>query len=202
MPNRRQAWRRIALAGATPLLGGGLTLLLQGSQGRAAVAVPDDVCIVAPLMGWEGPAGPAMLAPRDIPAQARCPVCGMFPARQPRWAAQAIHADGAVHFLDSPLSLFLYLQRVERYAPGRQRSGIAALHVRDHETGRWLPAQQALFVHGSALSGPMKAGNLPAAADAAAAGRLIARHGGQALAYTTLAEELPPALQQLAPHRH
>lgn len=205
MPTRRQAWRRLALAGAT-LLGGGLAL--RASRGRAGGAAaapgtpPDDVCIVAPTLPWDGPAGSAMLAPRPIPEHARCPVCGMFPARQPQWAVQVIHADGAVHFLDSPLSLFHYLQRVERYAPGRQRSDIAALHVRDHDSGRWLAAQQAVYVQGSALGGPMRGGNLPALADAAAAARFTGRHGGRALSFAQLDAALPPELQRLVPHRH
>lgn len=200
MANRRQAWRRIALAGATPLLGGGLYLLVQepGAQAKAP-AVPDDVCIVAPTLAWDGTG--QRLAPRAIPAEARCPVCGMFPARQPRWAVQVLYADGQAHFLDSPLSLFHYLQQVARYAPGRQRAGVAAIHVSDHDSGRWLPAEQALYIHGSGLRGPMRSGNLPAVA-AGEAIRFTARHGGEAMSFASLARELPAALQKLTPHRH
>lgn len=202
MPNRRQAWGRIALAAATPLLGGGLYLLLQGSRAQAkpAAAVPDDVCIVSPTLAWDGQG--KRLAPRAIPAEARCPVCGMFPARQPRWAVQVIYADGHAHFLDSPLSLFHYLQQVARYAPGRQRADIAAIHVTEHASGRWLPAEQALYVHGSGLAGPMRSGNLPAVAAGDPSSRFTSRHGGEALSFAALAHELPAALQKLTPHRH
>lgn len=204
MLNRRQAWLHVALAGAAPLAGGGLYLLLskaweQGAQAAAAPAV-DDVCIVAPTLAWDGRGD--KLAPRAIPAEARCPVCGMFPARQPRWAVQLIYADGHAHFLDSPLSLFHYLQRVERYAPVRRRADIAALFVSDHDSGRWLRADKAVYVQGSALLGPMRSGNLPALASTEAAQRLIERHGGQALAFAVLDRQLPQALQRLAPHRH
>lgn len=201
MPNRRQAWRRIALAGATPLLGGGLYLLVQGpgAQAKATPAVPDDVCIVAPTLAWDGVG--QRLAPRAIPAEARCPVCGMFPARQPRWAVQVLYADGQAHFLDSPLSLFHYLQQVARYAPGRQRADIGAVHVTEHDSGRWLPAEQALYIHGSGLRGPMRSGNLPAVA-AGNASSFTDRHSGQAMSFASLARELPAALQKLTPHRH
>lgn len=158
--------------------------------------------MVAPTLAWDGPSTAAMLAPRDIPAEARCPVCGMFPARQPRWAVQLIYADGHAHFLDSPLSLFLYLQHVERYAPGRRRGDIAAIHVREHEGDGWLAADKALYVYCSDLPGPMGRGNLPAVAAGDAATRFIARHGGQLMSFALLDRELPSALQQLAPHRH
>jgi nitrous oxide reductase accessory protein NosL len=48
----------------------------------------------------------------------------------------------------------------------------------------------------------MRGGNLPALADAAAAGRFTARHGGRAMRFAQLARELPPELQRLAPYRH
>lgn len=201
MPTRRQAWQRLALIGAVPLAGLGAALLARDRQARSlAAAPPDDVCLYAPTLAWDGRGD--RLAPRDVPDDARCPVCGMFPARQPNWAAQVLYADGDAHHLDSPLSLFLYLQQVPRYAAGRQRADIAALHVREHETGRWLPAEQALYVHRSALAGPMRSGNLPATVAGEAASRFVARHGGQAMTFADLARELPAALQLLAPHRH
>lgn len=197
--NRRQAWLRMALAGTAPLAAGGLYRLARQAP---AAAPPDDVCIVAPTFAWDDHGGGDMRAPRTVPDEARCPVCGMFPARQPRWAVQLIYADGHAHFLDSPLSLFHYLQHVERYAPGRRRDEIAAIHVSEHDTGRWLPAEQALYVHGSTLAGPMRGGNLPAVGPGEATSRFMARHGGQALGFGVLARELPAALQRLAPHRH
>lgn len=202
LPNRRQAWLGLALTGGAALASGGFHLLAPVQRrGGAVAAPPDDVCIVAPTLAWDGRSGP-MLAPRPVPNAARCPVCGMFPARQPRWAVQLIYADGQAHFLDSPLSLFHYLRQVGRYAPGRRRADIAAIHVSEHDGGRWLAAEQALYVHGSTLLGPMRGGNLPAVAAGEAAARFTARHGGQALGFAALERELPATLQQLAPHRH
>lgn len=216
MLSRRRAWLRLAALGcAAPLAGGALHLGLrqagqQGVASAAPAAVPEDVCIFAPTLAWDG-RGEAR-APRAVPAEARCPVCGMFPARQPRWAVQLIYADGQAHFLDSPLSLFHYLQRVERYAPGRHRSELAAIYVSNHAHGtegaepgageRWLPARSAVYVHGSDLLGPMRGGNLPALASVEAAQRLCARHGGQPLSFAALEQALPQALQALVPHRH
>jgi copper chaperone NosL len=55
------------------------------------------------------------IAARPVPAEARCPVCGMYPARYPRWAAQLIFKDGKALFFDSPLELFRFLLDMGRY---------------------------------------------------------------------------------------
>lgn len=201
----RRHWLLLALAGvATPV---GLALHRRLAPSAAAPsglapALPDELCIAAPTHPWDASSGLARHAARTVPAKARCPVCGMFPARHPRWAAQAIHGDGAAHFFDSPVDLFLYLQRVPAYAPGRQRAELAALYVTAHDTGTWLAATQAVYVHGSALRGPMRQADLPALASAMAAARLSTRHGGRALDFATLVQALPPDLRRLASHRH
>lgn len=200
---QRRLWL-MGMAGAGLLSAGGALLLARRSpsaSGPSAVA-EDDICIVAPTFSYDPATGLPPTAARSVPADARCPVCGMFPARYPRWAAQVIFADGDVQFLDSPLSLFHYLQRVERYTTGRRRADVAAVYVADHGGGPWLPLEQAVFVHGSSQLGPMRSGNLPAFASAAEAQAFAARHGGQALAAATLQRGLPRDLQQLAPHTH
>lgn len=160
---------------------------------------PEDVCIVAPPQPYPASAG---LAARALPEQARCPVCGMFPARHPEWAAQVVFDNGDTQFLDSPLSLFLYLGRVARYTPGRSAAQIAAIHVRDLLSGEWLALEQAVFVQGSSARGPMRSGNLPAFASAAAAQRFIAQRGGEPRSAAQLRRALPPELLRQAPHRH
>jgi nitrous oxide reductase accessory protein NosL len=126
----------------------------------------------------------------------------MFPARNRRWAAQVIFSDGAVQYLDSPLSLFHYLQRVERYTPGRAAADIATRYVSDQATGEWLNADQAIYVHGSTLLGPMRAGNLPAYGSQDDARALIKLRGGVLTSAAALRQSLPTGLQKLAPHAH
>ncbi|WP_296447906.1 nitrous oxide reductase accessory protein NosL, partial [Rhodoferax sp. UBA5149] len=121
-------------------------------------------------------------APRPVPADARCPVCGMYPARSLEWAAQVVFDNGDTQFFDSPLTLFIYLQDVGRYTRGRQASEIAARYVSDASSGAWINAVDAVYVSGSAAVGPMRAGNLPAFADAAAAQRFASARGGLLLA--------------------
>lgn len=143
-----------------------------------------------------------MLAARAVPPEARCPVCGMYPARYPRWAAQVIYRDGDAHFFDSPLSYFLFLQAVERHARGRSGADIAARYVSDHGEGGWIDPAGAHFVHGSDATGPMRAGNLPAFARREAAEAFAARHGGRVIVAAEVDAALLRTLDTRAAHEH
>ena len=194
-------------------VGAALALLLalggQGWQLRTATprvqaaAVPEgDVCIVAPPSPYVRSSGLPVHAARPIPADARCPVCGMYPARSPDWAAQVIFDNGDAHFFDSPLSLFMYLQDVARYSPGRSAAQIVASYVNDVPHRRWTDAASAWYVHGSSARGPMRAGNLPAFADRADAERFAAQRGGQVLGFAAIDAALVAPLAGQGGHQH
>jgi len=208
-PGARPLTRRAALAGVLLLGSAGLgawSWKAQGSShgpaaGQGAGALPgpeEDVCIVAPPTPYNPSGGQPLTAPREVPVDARCPVCGMYPARSRAWAAQVIFADGDAYFFDSPLSLLQYLRDVARYTRGRSADGIVARYVTDTDSGQWIDAVQAAYVHGSTARGPMRAGNLPAFATPAAAAAFAARRGGRALAFSDIDA---PMLQTLAPGR-
>ena len=198
---RRRLLITVAATGGLAATAGASWLAWRQNSLRADVAI-DDVCIVAPTFAFDPASGLASTAAREVPMQARCPVCGMFPARNRRWAAQVIFFDGAVQYLDSPLSLFHYLQRVEHYTPGRGATDIAAVYVSDQVSGQWLDVGQAIYVHGSTLLGPMRAGNLPAYASESDALALISLRGGELMSAAQLRQSLPTGLQKLAPHAH
>lgn len=203
MPRRRLFLGLSLLGGAALVAGVGHRVWRdRPAPGSQADALPDDVCLVAPTFAYDAASGQPPEAAREVPHEARCPVCGMFPARQRRWAAQAIFANGDVQYLDSPLNLFLYLQNVPRYTAGQQAAGIVALYVTDLDTGEWVPAEQALYVHGSRLMGPMRSGNLPAFGSLAQAQAFIAQQGGEIRTMAQLRQALPASLGRLAPHDH
>ncbi|GMG93994.1 hypothetical protein Cmtc_52140 [Cupriavidus sp. TKC] len=166
---------------------------------RANPQVPTDICFVAPATPYDPASGIAPDAPRAVPVNARCPVCGAFPSRVPEWAAQVIFADGDAYFFDSPLSLFIYLRNLPRYAPSRTASEIAASYVRATEGGQWIATNEAVYVRGSSVPGPMRQGNLPAFEDVMAARHFISRHGGTVLHSPDITVQL---LQDLAPTMH
>ena len=199
----RKPTRRAALAAL--LLGTAGVAVWQWQARAAQGAIPsanlpgvgDDVCIVAPPTPYNPASGQALAAAREVPAEARCPVCGMYPARARAWAAQVIFADGDAYFFDSPLSLMLYLGNVAHYTRGRTADAIVARYVSDADTGAWVDARQAVYVAGSSALGPMRAGNLPAFAGAAAAQRFVQVQGGAVLAFSAIDAAL---LRGLAPN--
>jgi nitrous oxide reductase accessory protein NosL len=164
--------------------------------------VGNDLCIVAPATPFDPASGRDRLAPRPVPAEARCPVCGMYPARYPRWAAQTVFRDGAAHFFDSPADLFAFLQKVDRHDRRYTASDVAQSFVSDFDTGRWVEARQAFFVQGSSAFGPMRDADLPAFADRAAAETLARSRGGRVLAFAEVTPELVQSLSRNLHHRH
>ena len=203
-PPPRPATRRAVLAAL--LLGSTGLVAWQWPQrtprrpsGNAALeGIGDDVCVVAPPTPYDPASGKPLAAPRDVPADARCPVCGMYPARSRAWAGQVIFADGDAFFFDSPLSLMMYLGNVGHYTRGRTASAIVARYVTDMDSGAWVDAQQAVYVAGSSALGPMRAGNLPAFADRGAAQRFVQARGGRILGFDAIDA---PLLTSLAPQR-
>lgn len=195
----RQSARRAALAvlllGATAAVGA--WRWPRGGSRTEAPAIGDDVCVVAPPTPYDPASGLALEAPREVPADARCPVCGMYPARARNWAAQVIFSNGDAQFFDSPLSLMMYLGNVAHYTRGRTAQDVVARYVSDMATSAWVRAQDAVYVAGSSARGPMRAGNLPAFARAEAAKAFAQRHGGRTMAWGDVDAAL---LRALAPN--
>lgn len=206
-PSRRQAvFAGVAGVGALVAATVAWKLYLPGPNlVVAGQPLPDDVCVVAPPTPFDPASGQRLEAPRAIPTDARCPVCGMYPARSAEWAAQIIFANGDAHFFDSPLSLFQYLADVAKYSQGRTAQELVARYVTDAETKTWIAAETAMYVDGSSARGPMRAGNLPAFASTEAARRFAERRGGKVLAFgqvdAAVLERLAPGRTE-EPHTH
>lgn len=181
-------WRLGRWPGQTPAL----------APAPADVTGLDDFCITAPAMAYDARSGLAPDAPRPVPADARCPVCGMFPARQPLWAGQAVYRDGAAHFFDSPVDLMQFLTAVERYSAGRSAADVHTSWVTDAAGRGWVELTKAWFVHGSDALGPMRRGDLPAFADEAGAAEFASRRGGRVLTFEAVT---PAILKSLAVER-
>ena len=184
---RALAFALVLLAALATWAGWSAFFPVKSPLSTAALEPEDDVCLVAPPTPYDPRSAQPLSAARAIPVQARCPVCGMFPARAPEWAAQAILSNGDAHFFDSPLSLFLFLQDVARYSSGHSRADLIALYVSDsaqRSAPQWVDARMAFYVHGSNARGPMRAGNLPAFAQQEAAQAFAQHRGGRVLRFS------------------
>ena len=186
---RQWLWMSGGLAGAG-LFGAAWTYFRWRAKAAALENLALEICGIAPPsvppIAFDSASGLPADAPRPIAADARCPVCGMYPARRPRWAAQALYRDHAAHYFDSPVDLMQFLSHMARYAAGRSAADVRSRWVTDSASGAWVALEQAWFVQGSDALGPMRCADLPAFGDRAQAAEFVRRHGGQALAFNAL----------------
>lgn len=96
---------------------------------------------------WAAPVAPG---PKD-----KCPVCGMFVKKYPSWVATVEFSTGSPAHFDGAKDMFIYLQNLPRYTPGRTTAMIRALWVKDYYSLTPIDAQKAYYVIGSKVYGPM-----------------------------------------------
>lgn len=200
--SRRLGWAMAVVAVLAAMVWWSLPAIQTALAPEAAPVLDPDVCVVAPPTPYDPASGLPLQAARPVPADVRCPVCGMYPARAPDWAAQVIFLNGDAQFFDSPLSLFMYLNDVARYSPGRSADDIVARYVTDVSSKSWADAGSAFYVHGSSAKGPMRAGNLPAFASRGAAQQFAAQRGGEVRAFGAIDPALVEQLGGQASHNH
>ena len=101
------------------------------------------------------PAGAAGFKAQKPGKGDKCPVCGMFVAKYPDFAAQVQFRDGRTVHFDGPKDLFKYYQNIPRYSPGLKQADIAVILVTSYYTLAPIDALTAWFVTGSDVYGPM-----------------------------------------------
>lgn len=90
----------------------------------------------------------------EVPQDAKCPVCGMFVAKYPKWAAQ-IKCEKHQHFFDGVKDMMKFYFNSEHYGHDLKRSTNKEIFVTDYYTIEKVKAQNAFFVVGSNVYGPM-----------------------------------------------
>jgi len=101
---------------------------------------------------------PSLAADHAAPAQAakeKCPVCGMFVSKYPDWAGTIQFNDGSHAAFDGPKDLFTYYLDLRKYNPGKSRSAITAIRVKDYYSLSIIDGRSAYYVIGSDVYGPM-----------------------------------------------
>ncbi len=106
--------------------------------------------LVAISMASAGEKGPVTLTVKD-----KCPVCGMFVARYPDFAAEILFKDGSHAAFDGTKDMFKYYFNLAKYNPSKKAVDIAAIYVTDYYDLKWIDAYQAFYVEGSDVYGPM-----------------------------------------------
>ena len=91
----------------------------------------------------------------EITKQDRCPVCGMFVYKYPKWVAQIYFNDGSAYFYDGAKDMFKHIFNTVQYTPGKSADMMTEILVTDYYEVELIDAKSAYYVIGSDVLGPM-----------------------------------------------
>ncbi|MSN27293.1 MAG: nitrous oxide reductase accessory protein NosL [Geobacter sp.] len=106
-------------------------------------------------------ASAASKAVEAIPANAKCPVCGMFVAKYPDWSATVRFKNGTTQHFDGPKDLLTCYLDTTHYLPGKRQADMVALGVKEYYSLEIIDPRAAYFVIGSDVYGPMGSELIP-----------------------------------------
>ena len=140
------------------------------------------------------------VTPQVIPDDVKCGKCGMFPAHYPQWQTQIIFKDGSMTPFDGCKCMFGFMNNMQKFDTAHTKDDIAAIFVRDFNTGDWLDAKTAHFVIGSDAMGPMGKELIPFK-DEQSAEAFQKEHGGDMAAFDAITmETLKPLMGKMNGH--
>lgn len=85
----------------------------------------------------------------------KCPVCGMFVAKYPDFAAEIIFKDGSYAVFDGVKDMFKYYFNLKKYNPSKSESDIDSIYVTEYYKLALIDGLKAYYVIGSDIYGPM-----------------------------------------------
>ena len=126
-------------------------------------------------------------APPPAPAATeKCPVCGMFVAKYPDWAASVVFKDGSISYCDGVKDVRRLLLEPARFGARQGLAEMAQVWVRDYYTLQPIDAATAFYVVGSDVFGPMGKELIPFAQRADAEEFLRDHHGERVVAFAAI----------------
>jgi len=127
----------------------------------------------------------------------RCPVCGMFVYKYPKWVAQIIFKDGTSYFYDGAKDMFKHIFDTAKYTPGKSAENIKDIYVTDYYEVELVDAKSAFYVTGSDVLGPMGHELLPFK-DQESAQEFLEDHKGKSIIRF---QDVTPAIIESLDHR-
>jgi copper chaperone NosL len=120
----------------------------------------------------------------------KCPVCGMFVAKYPDFAAQVRFKDGSRAFFDGAKDMFKYYLNLAKYNPGKKQEDVATVYVTDYYDLKPVDGTKAYFVIGSTVYGPMGKELIPFEHEDAARDFMVDHSGAAALRFKDVTLEV------------
>lgn len=111
-----------------------------------------------------------------VPPRSKCPVCGMFVDKYPRWAAMAVSETAKEYYFDGVKDMAKFILNRSLY--DKDTSALKSLFVTDYYTQSKLNAREAVYVIKSDVYGPMGHELIPFQTRSDAEG-FIRDHGGE-----------------------
>ncbi len=134
-------------------------------------------------------------SPPAPPANAKCPVCGMFVAKFPKWVGVIRFGDSSYAWFDGTKDLFTYLLDPAKHDPAGKRMDIAAVYVKDYYTLGTIDGRSAFYVFGSDVLGPMGKELVPFAKKDDAEGFLRDHRGKKVLRFDEITRTTLKAME-------
>ncbi|MCK4441479.1 MAG: nitrous oxide reductase accessory protein NosL [Sulfurovaceae bacterium] len=112
----------------------------------------------------------------------RCPVCGMFVYKYPRWVAQIVYIDNKKFSFDGVKDLMKFYLNINKYDTNDilLKYNIAKILVTDYYSQKVIDGTKAYFVIGSDVTGPMGNEFIPFAQESDAK-TFMSDHNGKAI---------------------
>lgn len=90
-----------------------------------------------------------------VPEDVKCPVCGMFVAKYPKWVAQIKLKNTHSHYFDGVKDMMKFYIEPSKYNHNHSKEDILQINVTDYYSLDSIDAKEAFYVIGSNVYGPM-----------------------------------------------
>lgn len=90
----------------------------------------------------------------QVPDKAKCPVCGMFVSKYPKWAAKIV-TKGHTHYFDGVKDLMKFYFAPSKFGSSHTTEEFEEIRVTDYYTQNEIDGKKAFYVAHSNVFGPM-----------------------------------------------
>jgi nitrous oxide reductase accessory protein NosL len=127
----------------------------------------------------------------QVPSDAKCPVCGMFVSKYPKWAAR-MAVGGKVYYFDGVKDMMKYYIFDGDFPYDREK--ISTMMVTDYYTLEEIPAKEAYYVNDSDIFGPMGHELIPFKNEKSAKAFMDDHHGKGPVKFDEITDKMVMAL--------
>ena len=128
----------------------------------------------------------------EVPNHSKCPVCGMFVYKYPKWATHMV-VSGKDYYFDGVKDMLKYYFFDSDFKYDREK--ISKVEVRDFYTLESIKATEAFYVMGSKVYGPMGNELIPFKTQKEAK-NFIADHSGELVEFSKVTPEMVISLDK------